>query len=708
MDDKGFIFTLDASLALIVVIVLTATIVSYTLLPYYEGEDHQHLEAIASSALEVMEQDGTLNVAAVDAATGNTTGAQKVLHDRLESLIPGGIGFNITLKDNNVVSDQDSRGLVYSTDQVTKVKVISAPNEGWQGRSWYKVDNLTFVNQSLSATTTLWNFHNWLSNFAPWSGGSYSIGSYPYWGYYSSKSAMNINFSAPSGTYTSAKFLVGSDSYSSGNSYAGNLTINGNKIPFYTIKPGQTGYLGPKSNANTQFMYNYLGNISASYILDGDVNSFNVAFTNMSSHEYDMPWFSIIANYTTSILVPQGIYYNVSYFANAGGLAVQTATNLTGGNSKNQYQLIYDPNSGTVSAGTYSRVITWANFYNKNAVDSQGNSYDNGVPFVITGANSANSGITSILTAVSTTANVYIPPGNTTLDSYVVVNAYGAEDGALVEVWNGTTWNTIFNSFDVGGVDYSGVSDGYGNIPGIIYIPSYLLPPGQNNKVRVTTWDDVPGGDYDLVGLTDCYVSTCYSPISIGWNDTPFDSYQSSNNVETETKSFTVNPDATLAYLFVGAGLDTQNVVVKYSNNSKVLYNGSVPYYLDLASLDASTGIHYITTPSSTGTNYTLSPGTYSLTVSVTSYKDGWESGDANAELFSGTRIAVIYPALYNLWYEGYSNNATIAQQQAYSNLVNFLNTNHITYDASKISNQTIWAGGLPNQATVRLNLWKQ
>ena len=66
MDDKGFIFTADAALALIVVFVFTGSIVTYSVLPIYQGEDHQHLESLASSALSVMDQSGTLREAAVD------------------------------------------------------------------------------------------------------------------------------------------------------------------------------------------------------------------------------------------------------------------------------------------------------------------------------------------------------------------------------------------------------------------------------------------------------------------------------------------------------------------------------------------------------------------------------------------------------------------------------------------------------------------
>ncbi len=65
MDDRGFIFTADASLALIVILIVSASITAYIMAPYSMGQDHQHLQALASDTLETMEKDGTLTLAAV-------------------------------------------------------------------------------------------------------------------------------------------------------------------------------------------------------------------------------------------------------------------------------------------------------------------------------------------------------------------------------------------------------------------------------------------------------------------------------------------------------------------------------------------------------------------------------------------------------------------------------------------------------------------
>jgi len=83
MDEQGFIFTTDATLALVVMIVFTASIVTYGLLPVYQGQNHQHLEALADSALETMDQSGILRTAAVQYSNGNISGAQTTLNSSL-------------------------------------------------------------------------------------------------------------------------------------------------------------------------------------------------------------------------------------------------------------------------------------------------------------------------------------------------------------------------------------------------------------------------------------------------------------------------------------------------------------------------------------------------------------------------------------------------------------------------------------------------
>lgn len=122
MDNKGFIFTIDAILALVVVIVLASSIVTYQHLPVYMGEDHQHLEALASSVLDVMEQDGSLSQAVNYYDSNNYTAAQSIINNETNSLIPNNVNYNMTINSNLTVPNSNSGNT--PKDTVTKVKII--------------------------------------------------------------------------------------------------------------------------------------------------------------------------------------------------------------------------------------------------------------------------------------------------------------------------------------------------------------------------------------------------------------------------------------------------------------------------------------------------------------------------------------------------------------------------------------------------------
>ena len=184
MDEQGFIFTTDATLALVVMIVFTASVVTYGLLPVFQGENHQHLEALADSVLETMEQDGTLRTAAVEYSSDNVSEhvlAANTLQKELNLLIPNSVAYKMTML--NYPSVENDHGItVLPTDIVTKVKVISGPQQGWMGRAYYKIDQVNFVNQNDTQVITLWNFENYLTNFKPWNTNGLQSGKDTYWG----------------------------------------------------------------------------------------------------------------------------------------------------------------------------------------------------------------------------------------------------------------------------------------------------------------------------------------------------------------------------------------------------------------------------------------------------------------------------------------------------------------------------------------------
>lgn len=710
MDEKGFIFTVDASLALIVVIVLTATITAYTLLPYYQGEDHQHLETLADSILETMEQSGQLRTDAVYYSSGDASLIAKAnadLNTTLGMLVPSGIAYRITMTSGNsyvVQNTTGTRNLLTSNDIATKVKVISGPQEGWVGRAYYKIEQVQFEDQTDTAVTTLWNFHNWLQNFDPWDGG---LDDYNYWGgnnpSYGSQVPKSISFYINGTSINGAKFLIGSaydrSSWSNPSAFGAKFILNG--IANHNITSANFGsalYYTAYSSGYTnyrRYMYNYLGNISKSELNIG-TNNFYIDFSANSYQE--LPWFSIIGNYTTTMKVPQGVVTATSDFPDIAGA----------GTSSNS--LTYDLNTGTVTNSSGSS-ISW------NTIQSS--DINTNKPFQITGIPYG----TSTGSAVASVSNVYLPPNTRLFDAYTVINPYGGVDRAIVQVKNSKgTWQTIFTSFG----SYTERDDGgYGNIPGILNIAPYLT--SGNNQVRVIIWDDAPSSDNDLVGLTSCYSIIKYSQLPIRWDTYPFDSKQYDDSTATQTKTFKVDSDAQEAILFIGTGLDTKNITVTIKNStgaSSTLYSsGPVPFSLDLGDLDAAKTTHLLTTINPNGT-YQLKPGNYTISLSITpgaSYESGDYGGSsrpsgaisynaiANPEIFSGTRVSIVYPKfLSSIWVDSFASNPTDAKTIAANNLTNTLRSYGYTVDTSQIKTEAIYTGDVPNSIPVRLELWKQ
>ncbi|NYB26513.1 MAG: hypothetical protein HVN34_04140 [Methanobacteriaceae archaeon] len=724
MDDRGFIFTADASLALIVILLVSASITAYIMAPYFQGQEHQHLQALASDALETMEKDGTLTLAAVEYSQNNITGGDQILRNRLNTLIPSDTAYNITMLTSSDAGYSVSRNpnLLVASDTATAVRVISGPEEGYLGRAWYKQEEVPMVDKEINVISTVWNFHNYLTNFAPWkSNGLYNR---QYWGVSGSSrpgSPVPIEFSIPEGvTLHNAFFLQGTNNISANNlnrpSFGVEVSINGhpygNTTPFTMLYPRVNGY----GQIDNGLVYNYKGNINVSDLNEGDDNEFYVYFNYQnllrSNYDYTMPWFSLIANYTTTIQVPEGILSIDETFPDAAGLA---KPNDAGG----YYGKIYDLTSGDVTNLTTRRVMSWSTFSNtnRNLLDN----YDDGVPFVLDNVDGAGEDGS----AVSVVKEFTIPDNARIFDGYVNINAYGAVDNALVEVWDGTRWRAVFCSFDfkeipgatIPTTDYS-AGDGYGNTPGIVYIGQYLHTG--SNKVRITVWDNVPSNDYDLVGVVDSKLYVSYSTLPIQWETFTFNSYQAGSR-ETylfPERSFSIGPDATKVYMFVGVGTTTQHIKVDIRNSThdwvNIYDDDTVPFMIDLAALDAA-GPHRFTTSTSTPDNYNLTEGTgYRVRVNVTA-PEAWKSGDGasspgtwgNPTIFSGTRIAVIYKYLENKWTTEYSSNATAAKELARLKLIEAFEETNTTFNPDLIQTEALFTGNLPNAIPVRLDLWK-
>jgi hypothetical protein len=696
MDEQGFIFTTDAILALVVMIVFTASVVTYGLLPVYQGENHQHLEGIADSALDAMDQSGALREATVEYATGNVSGAQATLSNSLQTVLPNNVGYNLTLGTYGAVSN--SNGIYLPTDVITKVKVISGPQQGWMGRAYYKQDQVLFQTINSTSVTTIWNFHNYLSNFDPWSGG---LNTYPYWGGTNPtgrtpppQTSVPITFYVP-GTPNSAVFLIGAAA-GSGQTKLFNPDVVINTINQNNIL--NSSFIFTYNSASQGPISNYQQNLCATQLNNG-YNTFYVQFKNATATD-NLPWFNIIANYTTPISVPVGVANITVPFANVAGIGNPTK------------DVIYNFDNGGTVTNTTSRTETWA--------DLQSNfNYDISTPFVLTGLPVIGTG-----SAVASEQDINIPLGSRLFDAVTVVNAFGGEDGCVVQVEDPTGLiSTAFSSWG----NTARTDGGYGNVPGTINIAPYLKVG--DNKVRIITWDDVSSSDYDLAGLEDCYSKILYSQFPIQWATFPFNSYQntSSNPTTTETQiePFQINSTAQSALLFIGVGTATRNITVTVKNpstgTSSVLYPATqpVPYVIDLGALDAAATQSKHVMTSIVGNGSSLIPGNYTLTVSV-SPSVAYESGDGASNpptygnlgdpiIFSGTRISVIYPQfLQNVWETAYESTPGAAEDAANYNLQLALLPYFGNISTSQFKDSVVYTGNVPQAIPVRLDLWTQ
>ncbi|BDZ71185.1 hypothetical protein [Methanobacterium petrolearium] len=699
MDDKGFVFTADATLALVVVIVFTASVVVYAMLPVYQGQDHQHLQALADSALATMEQDGTLRDAAVYYANNDSENATLLLESSLNELMPSDVNYRLTMNGYSPTAERTGNSYI-ATDVATGVRIISGPKEGWLGRSFYNIKEVGLMEQDTNVTTTLWNFHNWLTNFYPWSGNR--LDDYPYWGsngqsgYWASY--QTIDFSVPNATSINwAKFIINSAAKTSyGSAYSAGTNINGHN---YYVAQNRFQYLYSYSSRYITYrFYNNMSSINPSNLIKGDTNSLYVHYTDVNSYN-DMAWFSLIANYTVSMVVPQGVVTKSYYFDDAAGLAYPNPS------SRPYYPdrvsgITYNLNTGDTSSFTANsgRRISWNNYinYHPNVAD--------GTPFVLVSPPGGYAG-----SAIAIEKDIDNTDAGTIKDAYLVMNPYGAADGARVEVYHPSIggqpayWETVFSS-NVN-TQY-GTDSGYGNLPGIINLKGYM-DKGYVNKVRITIWDNVPQSgsvDYDLVGLTNCYIMVSSSKLPIWWDEYATVSDQSRTNQISKDITYEVRSNQTKdAYLFFSGGLDTKNVKVAYTSGEQ-LYDGSTPYLLNLGELDAA-GPQLMT--NGTVANHTYIPGNYSIRVTVTSGED-WESGDGYAEIYSGTRVAVIYPALeHAVWTTSYAPTAQEAIDEAYQQLLDDLHEQGFyDPDPDLFYNESMYTGDLPNSIPVRLDLW--
>jgi hypothetical protein len=161
----------------------------------------------------------------------------------------------------------------------------------------------------------------------------------------------------------------------------------------------------------------------------------------------------------------------------------------------------------------------------------------------------------------------------------------------------------------------------------------------------------------------------------------------------------------------------------------ETLYDGdTIPYALDIGAIDAgittaegSHGGQSLFATASDDGNYTTESGTYWLRLTVNVGPD-WKSGDEKAsgvanhggsaccEIFSGSRVAVLYPKfLENMWVNEYADTAKGAKDKAEATLRQQLkDVYHFSDDRlDKIQSEALYTGDMPNTVPIRLDLWR-
>ena len=211
MDNRGYIFSTDAVLALVIFFVIAGSLLTYYTLPSYIGADHQHLEAEADSALALLTSSDDLQIAILKLKSNDPQKqleGKELLKGKLNLILPADVAYDLKIDDESTGISND-RGILTSNNLVSRYSVISAPAEGWIGRAWYKLEDVQFVEKKINTTQTLWNFHNYLANFPNWNGGS-KFRTYEYWGIQSTsdKRPKPIDFSIPLDAKLKRAFVI--------------------------------------------------------------------------------------------------------------------------------------------------------------------------------------------------------------------------------------------------------------------------------------------------------------------------------------------------------------------------------------------------------------------------------------------------------------------------------------------------------------------
>ncbi len=102
-DSRGFIFSLDATLAMLVVLIVMAGVARVGGPgPIYEQHGYLRLERYANDALEVMQLTGTLDDIVDLVMAGDNSGAENLARAELRKILPDEVQFKLVVGDNRL------------------------------------------------------------------------------------------------------------------------------------------------------------------------------------------------------------------------------------------------------------------------------------------------------------------------------------------------------------------------------------------------------------------------------------------------------------------------------------------------------------------------------------------------------------------------------------------------------------------------------
>ena len=105
-DQRGFIFSLDATLAVVVVMMVMVGVVKVSSPDLIHGQHgYLRLERYAEDALEVLERTGTMDNIIESIATDNVSRAMEMARENLRAILPPEIQFRFVVGDETVYLD---------------------------------------------------------------------------------------------------------------------------------------------------------------------------------------------------------------------------------------------------------------------------------------------------------------------------------------------------------------------------------------------------------------------------------------------------------------------------------------------------------------------------------------------------------------------------------------------------------------------------